>query len=746
MELRIYIRHTQYIAFEQDPVNGLQPGDPIIYTGLNTATLKPVPGTVPIKTWQDVTDCVANIDQLSLTWTVERDNMGNLTSSKFNKPKSASGTLQFEDRAYTIIKEWIQQHIAAPLNAIDVKIEHVGCGVYSDLIIKPTQIEWCEDGTCLYDVTLQQKDESYHCIQKTLIDDNWQGWFHKHTTKKHPRFLYCNEGRPVGMLVGLWYISTILFLFMLQLTPVIWIIQGVVALIIEIVNVIIGLINGVIWFFGGNKIKKLNGGFGSTNFFNPVAIMKSFYVESSGCGFNHPAPLIRDFIQNVCDKCGVKVDSITAPIFFSQTLNIDTSAEREQGVKNRANPYYNACYLPPSIKRGYRRFKKLFGRDLNPVYYWNEGNDLLMSLEKFLDHIKGTFNAEWRLQSDANGQQTLYFWRKDWFTNGKILYDFTKEVDRNKILKGMCFSWNENEMPAYMSGLYADDAQDSAGNQAKRFMNDMVSIGSKTNNALFKGEYSKIQPLGATKFRQDGVSEDYLMDAVAMLYNASLTAPLIVDTITNLVISKVLKEFDYALLLSDDFNSLGKIIIWDETSGYDNAFSVRNVAAGYTKDQNGNIVLNSNFKEPPKPNPVYNPDQKQFDEINEVNVNVKGFWGATVPGSNSYENQKDTVQARLVNYPMYFSSKFKDNLYDWFHWIDDPNIKPSMNMNWDCQIGLCCEDLKKLGVFDGANRLQLLERVKVPNGYYSDGILTEITVNYDSSDDYGKNIKLKGTV
>lgn len=733
MELRIYIRHTQYIAFEQDPSNGLQPGDPIIYTGLNTATLKPVPGTVPIKTWQDVTDCVANIDQLSLTWTVERDNMGNLTSSKFNKPKSASGTLQFEDRAYTIIKEWIQDHIAAPLNAIDVKIEHVGCGVYSDLVIKPTQIQWCEDGTCLYDVTLQQKDESYHCIQKTLIDDNWQGWFHKHTSKKHPRFLYCNKGRPVGILVMLWYISTLLFLFMLQLTPLIWTIQ----LIIGIIKTIIDALS---WIFGGSP------NFGDNwTFFNPVAIMKSFYTESSGCGFNHPAPLIRDFIQNVCDKCGVKVDAISAPIFFSQTLNIDTSAEREQGIKARPNPYYNACYLPPTIKRGYRRFKKLFGRDLNQVYYWNEGNDPLMSLDMFLDHIKGTFNAEWRLQSDAAGQQTLYFWRKDWFTNGKILYDFTKEADRNKILKGMCFSWNENEMPAYLRGIYGDDAQDAAGNQAKRFMNDLISIGSKTNNALFNGEYSKVQELGATKFRQDGVSEDYLMDAIAMLYNASLTAPLIVDTITTLVISKVLKEFDYALLLSDDLNSLGKIIIWDESSGYDNAFAVRDVSAGWTI-YNGVTYVNSDFKAPPKQNPVYNTESKEFNEVNEVNVNVKGFWGPSAPESNSYETQNDTVQARLVNYPMYFSSKFKDNLYDWFHWIDDPNIKPSMNMNWDCQIDLCCDDLKKIGVFDGGNRLQLLERVKVPNKYYSDGILTEITVNYDSSDDYGKFIQLKGTV
>lgn len=732
MELRIYIRHTQYIAFEQDNINGLQVGDPIIYTGLNTATLKPIKGTVPQSQWLDVTDSVANIDSLQLTWTVERDGMGNVTSNKFNKPKSASGTLQFEDKAYWFIRDWIQNHIAAPLNAIDVKIEHVGCGVYSDLIIKPSQIQWCEDGTCLYEVTLQQKDESYHCIQKTLIHDNWQGWFHTHTQKQHPRFLYCNEGRPIGWLVALWYISTILFIFMFSLTPIIWSIQ-------VIINVIKTIIDAISWIFGGSP------NFGDNwTFFDPTKIMFSFYTESSGCGFNHPAPLIRDFITNVCDKCGVKVDAISAPIFFSETLNIDTSSEREQGIKTRSNPYFNACYLPPTINRGYRRFKHLFGKEKNPVYYWNEANAPILSLDMFLDEIKGVFNAEWRLQTDASGQPVLYFWRRDWFTNGKILYDFTKEEDRLKILKGMCFSWNENTLPAYINGLYSDDAKDSAGNQAKRFMNDMIGIGSKTNNVLFEGNLEKMQQVGATKFRLDGVDTDYLMSATNTLDNLSITAPLMVDAINNLIIKKTLQQFDYALLLSDDFNGLGKILIWDVESGTEDAFAINTVGAA---TPNNEIIVGNNdlYMNAPLPNPVYNTEQKWFSEIHDIRTNTSNIGSQNIEGVQ-YHVVGWTKQARLINYPMYFSSKFKDNLYDWFHWIDDPNVKPSMNLIWDCQIDLCCPDLQKLGVFDGAGRLQLLERVKVPNPYYSDGLLTEITVNYSSDDEYGKYIELKGTV
>src|SRR5690606_5309645 len=568
MQLKIYLRHTQYLAFEADAGTGITVGDPIIYTGLNTATLKPVKGTVPSPEYQDFTDCV-ELENLTITWTAQRNDKGELDNTQLQRQKSASGTLQFEDRAYHFIKNWIVDHIAAPLNSIDVKIEHVGCGMYQEFVIKPTQLQWCDDGNCIYELNLQQKDEPYQCIQKTLIDDNWQGWFHKHTTKKHPRFVYCNEGRPIAIMVGMWYISTLLFLFMIQITGVILVIQAIVALIKDIVNIIIGIINGIIWLVGGNKIGKIKGGLGNTDWFDPTKVMKSFYTETSGCGYTHVAPLIRDYITNVCDKCGVKVDRASAPIFFAEYINIDTSAEREEGIKSRENPYYWATYLAPTTTKGYRRMKRLFGQKQSPIYYWNEANAPLLSLEQLLNQLKVLFNAEWRIQTDAKGQPTLYFWRKDWYYNGKILYNFRDGDDRLKILRGMCFSWNDNVLPTFISGLYGDDAMDSCGNLAKYYYNDKVSIANKVNSSLFAGEYAKNSEFSPAKFRQDGLDEDYLMDAVRVIMNTTITAPFIVDTITRLSIVPTLKEFDYALLMSDNNNSKPKVIIWDEKSGYD---------------------------------------------------------------------------------------------------------------------------------------------------------------------------------
>lgn len=735
MELRIYIRHTQFIATEAEPTKGIAVGDPIRYTGQNTQTLSAIKGNVPMSDWLDVTDYVSDLEQFSITWTKQVDNLGNVTTNSLQTDRNASGTLTFTDVAYDIIRRWLLDDIGSPLNAIDVKIEDVGCGFYDELIIKPSQIRWCEDGECAFNINLQQKQEAYHCIQRTLIHDNWQGWFHKHTAKQHPRFAYCNAGGG-AMLIILWYLSFVLFIFMLQITPLV----NSVILIIGTIKTIIDIIG---WIFG--KKPDFSNNF---NFFNPLAVMSSFYEESSGCGFNHVAPLIRDYIKNVCDKCDVNVNGFSAPLFFLEVINIDTSAEREQGIKPRHNPYYNATYLAPTLNRGFRRNKHLFSKEDNPIYYWNEGNAPLLSLEQFLDLIKGVFNADWRIQNDASGKPTLYFQRKDWFNKNGYLYDFTDEATRAKMISGVCYGWNEQTMPAFMSGIYNTDPMDSEGNLARRFMNDKVSIGSKTNNVLFSGELNKTLELGATKFRQDGVDRDYLMEAVRALRTISYTIPGIGDLIALISLVPTLRKFDYSLLMSDDTNGFGKIIIWDATSGYKDSMAVNEVGAA-TIDDLPVPTTNPHMKDSPNPNPKYNPNQSFFRQIYEI-ITTTINSASVLEGISYVAPYGWDRQARLINYPMYFCSKFKDNLYDWFHWIDDPNVNPKMNMTWELDIDLCCEDLKKLGVLDGAGMVKLMEKVKLPNQYYQVGTLTEIEVNYNvekesKEDGYkGRFIKLKG--
>jgi hypothetical protein len=102
--------------------------------------------------------------------------------------------------------------------------------------------------------------------------------------------------------------------------------------------------------------------------------------------------------------------------------------------------------------------------------------------------------------------------------------------------------------------------------------------------------------------------------------------------------------------------------------------------------------------------------------------------------------------AKLVNYPMYFEPHYRDTLWDRFHWIDDPRHNPRLHRNWSCKIDLCCDDLNKLQLLGEGQNAQLHSTVRLDTQYYNTGVITEITVSYDSGQDIGKYIELKGIV
>lgn len=727
----MHIRQTQYHAIVDSPSQGLTAGQPIVYAGTNPATLYPVPGQVPVNNYFEVTRDVANLDKIQFTWTTERDNEGTLVDGAFFAKKTASNSIQLEGEAYQFIKAWLIDHVAAPLNSIDVRIEDTSCGIYDEWIIRASQIQWCADDICEFSVTLQQKDPSLQCIQSTLVSDNWQGWFQSFPTKKHPRFVYCNEVKPNGMMITIWWLMSLVFTILVILTPII-------NTIIAVINVIIAILNAIIWITGADPIDYLS-------FFNPINVAESFFMETSGCGRMHPAPLIRDYIDNVCKKCGVKIDGVTDPIFHSETINIDLSSDRQ--VKNRPNPYYNATYFYAPIKKGIRIFRGLFNNDPNMVDYYIPDNRPLSSLDIFLDEIKTLFNAEWKI-TFTNGQPTLYIWRKDWFTMGAALYDFANsEDDRNKILQGICFSWLDKKQYAYMRGLYSDDAADTCGNEALQYMNDIILMGDSTNNPVYEGYLDKRSIFfGGTRFRLDGASDDYLCNAMQVLLNGSALNPTIPAIMQNGIIPAIEKYADYALLMSDETAALAKVIIWDTNSGYDYAKAIRTKST-YLQSVNGSSLPL------PTPNPVYNPSGTPWYDLHEPDTYVKG----SALSFGSSPKGKYTVQeyfgidfyaraSELVNYPMFFSSQFTENIYDFFHWIDDARVNPGVSLQWDCKIELCCDDLEKLGVLNDASDIKLLNKIILPVPYYQEGKLTEITVSYDSEDDYGKWIQLRGTV
>lgn len=725
------------------------PGQEIHYEGANPQTLVPVLGPLPVgsRRWPnygsflDKTTSVSDLSKLKLTWTQARDEGGNFSTSRLVPRKSASGTLTFEGDLFQLLKQWLLDDVSAALNAVEVKIKDDSCGFFEGYVVKSNDLNWCEDGLCTFDVTLKQRDENIMCIQRTVIADNWQGWFQKVPAngKKHPRFSYCNEQRPNGTMVMTWYIAITVFAnsfifiapLLLALNPILWLLNQIQ----NVLNSIPGV--NVSW----NIPQPINFG----DIFDG---MSTVFIESSGCGREHPAVLFRDYITNVCDKCGVKVDATTAPLFFDRNLNIDSI----EGQKSTTNPYYNATYLYAPSSRGLRRFRRmslLTGFQDPNDEYWVPENEPLLALDQFLDQTLPVFNHEWWISDN-----TLFIQRKDWYLNQPYAYDFTTNAtDRQKIVKGVCYEPNAAKYPAYCTGVYTGDAADACAREVASEngvgqQNGIVSFGDVDSNPNYSGVLDKTTTIGGARFRFDGAGPDYIYDALQVVLNGGIVNMLSTGTffgawfgIVQQVAEHLAKYADYALLLSGETCTNPKIIIWDGIR-YDNAQAWKEKAAW---DGTAPQVT-------PEPCPVYNTTNQPWKERHYPKTDVIGR-GLTFPASpNGIYRVTDYFglvlterPALLVNYPMYFEPFYRDTLWYYFHWVDDPRHNPLINMDWDCKIALCCDDLKHIKCLGDASGIVLGQRVKTDvSAYFNNGVILEITVSYDPQDTYGPYIELRG--
>ncbi len=757
MQLKIKIKQAiQYQAktgaqgyYQPQTANNPQS---ILFT---TGTLPPLRQWPNYGNYIDITGDAGDLSKLKLTWTTERDSSGVSMPGALQPKKSSSGSLTFEGDAYKHLKAWLIDDISAPLNSVDVSIEHVGCGVYENYAIKATDLRWCEGTQCTFDVTLKQRDEPLACIQRTMIWHDHQGWFREGNTitKKHPRFSYCNEIRPNGKLVVQWFNMAIFVTFLF----------GFVASLILMWNPFVTLIQGIISFINKAFGASLSSPLQTISFDDLKKAWGDQFVESAGCGREHPAPLIRDYVENVCSYCNIKVDATTADIFFASNITIQTSnpdrPDSNNGVVTADNPHYNACYLFPQTKRGVRRFGNfgigaLFGRtEPNTSDYWLQDNAPILTLDLFLDQLKSIYNAEWMIKSINIGGQLvphLYFKRKDFFYQGpgNYIYDLTTNgVDRMKIVEGICYEWNGKTTPAYCQGIYEADPVDTCGNEARIQMNDIISFGNVDDNPSFGGVLDKTAQFGATKFRLDGASTDYVFDAMQVVINSN-SLNFFVGGIIKSAYPQIEEYADYALLLRDETCALPKILIWDGAS-YENAKCGRyyygHAAAGVEPQMN-NKFNGTVWSTKHKPETFVIGGNLS---LSKAKANPDGKYRVQYAG-NIIADQP----ARTVNYPMSFDTGFYDTLWDWFHWIDDPRLNPVLNQKWSVKLELCCDDLKvydsngnrRLGVFNDAGQIALGEKVKLPTKYYPDGRITEITVSYDPTDTYGQYIELKGTL
>jgi len=668
-KLKIYLRHYQHK--DKD-------GNNIVYVGANPNVLTVQPGDVSDNQYVDFSADFEDSDKLSFAWKL-RDTPGKADGAS-NIERGSSGRITAVNDAYRFIMAWLNDSVSAPLNLVQVKVEDPECGFFDEWVIKSDGIEVCDDDVCSLEISLRQQDPTFDCIQKTLITDNWQNWFDNTGAKRHPRFAYCNEFRPAFLLTAI-FMQIALFGFIVQ---VLWVILFPAIIVLAIVvNIIIGIIRTFQKLFGGDPIDYIDLGEIPT-----PGEVKEFIsdigVQVAGCGRELPAPLVRDYISNVCSKCNVRVDQYTAPIFFEPL-----------------SKYYNLTMTSAEVKRGVR--------EDNGVDFWQDDNDPILTLDMLLDKLQGVFNAEWRLRNN-----TLYFNRKDKFLQEGFLYDFMG-ADKPKIIEGVCFTWNEVKKPAYFRAGYTSDASDMVANDAKRRYNDLVECNNPPN-PLLEGEGNKVTTdFAPTRFRGDGIYKDYIEQAFAPLQVIQFIAPIIIPVKNQL--KNRLGRYKNVVLTEKETFLTNKLIIWD---GQGDKRAARAIAPF---EYNG--VL-------PNPNPRYNTAGEPYHFFHQADETYDDF---------NNQNMK------LINYPMFFEAMFEGNLWDQFHEIDDPRVNPPANKTFELKIPLCCEDVTRLGLDNGAIDIALARHVLVNGGeFYRDGKITEIEVSYDASDSLGRWISIKGKV
>lgn len=716
---------------------------------LNGTKLEYAAGTLPANRQlacynkpTDITAFAGDLYKLKLVWTQDRSADGLATTGATNMRKAASGNITFEGDAYKYLKAWLIDDQSAAMNTLEIQIED-GCGTFIDWEVRASDISWCEGDMCSMDVSLKQKDPALTCIKNTWIADNHLGWFGDtkipQNNKKHPRFSYCTEIRPNGMVVTVWFLMTqLMTMFMSMLT---FIAPVVNSIIFTLKNIIYPIINLILGILGKKKLDRDRLQY--IEFGEVRDAFVNFFTESGGCGREHPAPLIRDYIYNVCKKCGVDVNADSAPIFFSQTLPIETAADRQanRGVQLHPNPHYNACYFYAVSDKGVRRYdsSNIFsGAQKNTTDYWLPGNSPLLTLSEFLDQLKTLYNCEWRLENN-----TLVFKRKDHWQHTNTEFDFTHgSPDRDLLLEGICYEWDETKTPVYGRGIYAADPSDVCGNNAVNQMNGLVSFGSIDTNPQLDGVMDKTVQFGATKFRLDGSSTDYLYDAMQQVVNTTLISGALWTTPMMSTINTHFREFaNYALLLKQETAVLPKVLIWDGQS-FDNAKCVRPYKASVSFGGST-----------PAPSKKYNPNNIFWQHRHEPETKVSGRKLVPPPQPfGAYEVRGlfgalvTFQEAMLVNYPMYFEPFYEGTLWDWFHWIDDANENPTMHQRFSLKLKLCCETMNKIKPYMDASSILLGQKVKLPLPYFNEGRITEIEVSYDVTTDVGPYIQLKGTV
>lgn len=613
--LKVEFRQKQLYK-EQDPAQ------PIIVQ-CNNGVAEYIPGTVPKPNWEDMTQHTEGLDKFKLSWDAvssdftQGDDTGEANSFGSNYGKGLSVELRFFSSAFQYIFDWLMTDECQILNAVEVRITDMDCGkAYRIFELKVDNTEYAPyDEPCILFMPLRELDSVWHSFQKTIIEDNWQGWFNKDgtSTKDHPTFLMIVEKKPKFFLA-----------------------------VFVVLIYVVGMLSG-----------------GALLLFNEG---RQWVRKTLGFSYFCPSPLIRTYIENICQKYG----------YTFNTLFDD----------DPANPYRDVCLFWPASKT----YKNFLGfTSPSTKFLWD--NRTVLSFSKFLNQLKKLFNAEWYVTPNKE----LVFQHRSYFDNQPPIYDFTNPA-ATLGLYNLRYTFNGDKKAAYGNYQYAIDPQDTCTNEVKWRYNAIVDYDGPNENPMLEGNVSKTFDFAGTAFHKDGSTEDFIEESVKVARVVAVVGLLIGLGEIFLAANPITVGITVGIL------TLG----YTTVNGYINDFfnsesltgCVRTAASEVNMPRllmwDRNTPLNESkvvYVEDPAPNLYYNEVPVDYYEEHPAYEAPAGYFGNDI--------------TRIYNYPMYIEEMFVDNLYDRFHEYDNPMKNPALNQDWEGEVDLCCESLDLLGVWEG---------------------------------------------
>lgn len=628
-------------------------GNDVIIQCNPDGTASYVPGTVD-STWYEFTELTTGLDKLGLSW--DKINSGATSVSSetnqggSNYDKGITLDLQFNNAAFQFIYNWLLGDPCGILNAVDAKIVDTLCKRELRLFeIKADNLDYEEiDAPCEVTVKLREADPVWHCVHKTFIWDNHQHWFEDGSSKQHPCFLTAVEPRPrliASARMGL----------------------SIFAQTIPVVSAI----------FSEND-----------NVFRRILNVDNFV----------DAPLVRDFITNVADKCGLIVDTI---------------------FHDPDSPYYNVCLYYPGSGQWHTNDSSAV---TSPALWFHFENRWDITLAELLDKLKIVFNAEWYVTPNS----TLIFHNISDFLDTTPIYDFTAP-GASPIWK-LRYTFDGEKKPAYGRYQYQIDPSDFATQEIAPMYNDITDYDGPTNNPMLEGSVSKSFDFAATGFVRDGRARgDYMRDLINDGETVAYALVILLAVIVASLLAGVLSAGAAAALAA--FLGIWIASIAGKANDLRDLFgnSTYTGAVRITSDQVGTprlllwdaVALNraKAVKVAPgdiEPNPYYNTDSDSY--------------------ADSTTFQYNPVGGQFVfNYPLYFDSFFKDNMFDRFHdAIDNPLKSLQTHQSFTLETDLCCDLLDILGVWSG-DFAKIGYRIKIVSrdGYDVFGRLEHFEIQYD---------------